>query len=537
MKVVVGLQARTNSSRLPGKVLLPIGGLPLSVLAAKRAVNNQSYDLKILTSKEETDDHLCKTLQLHNVPFFRGSLNNVLDRFVQAFTEYDDDTIVVRLTADNVVPDAGLIDEVIQELIQSSLKYLCANGDASGLPYGMSVEATYLSCLREALASTTAEFDQEHVTPYVRRKYGDRYLTTHKDKKLGHLRCTVDSFDDYIHMSKLFNQINNPLEISCWDLVDILQADFKGSQKADKLVLGTVQLGLNYGINNSCGRPDINQAHNMLSNAVNLGVQYIDTARAYGESESVIGKWLVQGWQGRQKVITKLDPLTEVNDNTDKKVIQSLVENSILRSSKNLKLDKLDILMLHRTSHLTAFDGAVFQKLLEIKAEGGIEQLGASVQSPEELELALSNSDVSFIQLPFNILDNRWAALVPRIVEEKTKRRLTIHVRSVFLQGLLLTKKKELWNRACTDESSVLSWLDYLVSFTSSEDIYQLCIRYVLSQPWIDGLVLGCENVEQVIENANMIALDSFSEQQVMSINQSRPECIDEKLLNPALWA
>ncbi|UGA54968.1 aldo/keto reductase [Vibrio sp. VB16] len=536
MKVVVGLQARTNSSRLPGKVLLPIGGMPLSVLAAKRAVNNKQFDLKVLTSEEATDDHLCHTLESHNVPYFRGSLNNVLDRFVKAFADYDDETIVVRLTADNVVPDAELITEVIQELIGSSLHYLCANGEASGLPYGMSVEVTYLSCLREANASTSEGFDQEHVTPYVRRKYGDRYLTTYADKQLGHLRCTVDSFDDYIHMSTLFDSIENPLDVSCWELVDRLKADFKGAGKAEKLVLGSVQLGLNYGINNDAGQPNIEQAHDMLSSAINLGVSYIDTARAYGESEAVIGKWLTQGWQGRQTVITKLDPLASINENTSEVLAQSLVENSVLRSCKNLKLDKLDVLMLHRTSHITAFNGVIFEKLKALKSEGYIEKLGASVQSAKELELALSNADISIIQLPFNILDYRWNDLIPLILQEKKKRDLIIHVRSVFLQGLLLTDKKELWAKACDNQTQIPDWLKRHVEETNSNNVHQLCIRYVLSQTWIDGLVLGSDNVEQVIENANMMALPALSVTQLASIDTSRPESINDKLLNPALW-
>ena len=86
MSVVVAIQARTNSSRLPGKVLLPIGGYPLAVLAAKRAKQDSNFDVIVLTSNECTDDHLCKILKYHDVPFYRGELEDVLSRYVSAFS-------------------------------------------------------------------------------------------------------------------------------------------------------------------------------------------------------------------------------------------------------------------------------------------------------------------------------------------------------------------------------------------------------------------------------------------------------------------
>ena len=104
MSSVIVLQARTNSSRLPGKVMLPIKGFPLVVLAAKRA-GNTGRSVIVATSRETSDDGLVALLQSYGLKYFRGSLENTLDRIVKALVAYDDQTVVFRLTADNVFPD------------------------------------------------------------------------------------------------------------------------------------------------------------------------------------------------------------------------------------------------------------------------------------------------------------------------------------------------------------------------------------------------------------------------------------------------
>ena len=111
--------------------------MPLAVLAAKRAANT-GRDIIIATSLEPSDDGLVALIQSYGLKCFRGSLENTLDRVVNALSAYNDQTIVFRLTADNVFPDGALLDEVEQEFLDNELEYLCCNGEHSGLPYGMS---------------------------------------------------------------------------------------------------------------------------------------------------------------------------------------------------------------------------------------------------------------------------------------------------------------------------------------------------------------------------------------------------------------
>ena len=138
------------------------------VLAAKRAANNGKRVL-VVTSSHESDDLLCSCLQFNQIEFFRGSLDNTLERFIMALSEYEDNTIVHRLTADNVFPDGILVDELEKEFIDKEYEYLICNGSDSGLPYGLSVETFRLASLREAYKLANSKYDLEHVTPYVKR--------------------------------------------------------------------------------------------------------------------------------------------------------------------------------------------------------------------------------------------------------------------------------------------------------------------------------------------------------------------------------
>jgi spore coat polysaccharide biosynthesis protein SpsF (cytidylyltransferase family) len=221
MKVIYVIQARTNSTRLPAKVLLPINKFPIAVLAAKRA-SNLGVKTIVLTSKEKTDDYLCEILGNNGIAHYRGSLNNTLDRFVTALHGYEDDTIVVRLTADNVVPDGAFISAVVNVFIDSNVKYISTTGDTTGLPYGLSAEVMYLSSLREASINTNDSFDCEHVTPYIRRKYGDNRYNNLSSLNLANLRCTIDTLDDYLYMASVLHDVSDVINECALNIMKIL---------------------------------------------------------------------------------------------------------------------------------------------------------------------------------------------------------------------------------------------------------------------------------------------------------------------------
>lgn len=518
--------------------MLPINGMPLAVLAARRAANT-GRDVIVATSDDSSDDGLSALLEAYGLVCYRGSLQNTLSRLVGALSEYDDQTIVFRLTADNVFPDGRLLDEIEEAFLARGLSYMCCNGIPSGLPYGMSAEVTYLGLLREASNNSCDSYDQEHVTPYVIRKCGSVAFDKYRSLGKGHLRCTVDCLDDYLVVQEVFAGVGNPVSVSAFELLKRLSScryQPVADKAAAKLVLGTAQLGLNYGIANKAGKPAFESSREIVRMAIANGVHYLDTARAYGDSELTIGQSLQGGWQGRVKVITKLAPLANCPADASTSIVTAFVDASVYESSANLGFSRLDVLMLHRASHLHDWNGAVWSRLQHHRSIGRIGELGVSVQAPDELMSALAREDVTYIQMPLNILDWRWSSCIPQILQAKESRSLVIHVRSAFLQGVLLSTDPNVWAAANVEDASVvMEWLSSRVQRCGRQSTLDLCIAYLSSLSWVDGIVVGVETVEQLSANINIFCEHGLTDTQVEDVEAGRP-MLTEKSLNPALW-
>lgn len=508
------------------------------VLAARRAANT-GREVVVATSNEATDDALTALLADTGIRCYRGSLENTLQRLVGALDGYEDDTLVFRLTADNVFPDGSLLDEMEEEFIQRGLKYLCCNGENSGLPYGMSAELTRAQYLREAAKSTRSRYDQEHVTPYVRRKFGETYFERYKHLRKGHFRCTVDCLDDYLAIQHVFSEIASPEHVPALELIDRLPGVLYQPQQsapARKLVLGTAQLGLAYGIANQFGQPNQTTADSLIKTAIANGVTFLDTARSYGNSEEVIGTALKSGWEGRAQIITKLSPLTDCPTEATPVTVNAFVDASIFRSCAALRTQKIDVLMLHRASHLWDWSGAIWARLLDHRSKGNLKALGVSVQCPIELEKALVTPTVEFIQMPFNVLDSRWDALIPMIRATKQQRPLVIHARSALLQGLLPSTTTEHWHKAnVANPEPVIEWLKSQRREAGKANVTDFCLSFVRSLDWVDGVVVGMETADQLSENIRAFCGSDLPAQQMHNILASRP-VLEEHTLNPARW-
>lgn len=538
MASIAVLQARTNSLRLPAKVLLPIKGLALAVLAAKRAANT-GRPVIVATSREWSDDGLVAHLKSHDLNYFRGSLENTLDRIISALVDYHGDTIVFRLMADNIFPDGALLDEMEAEFLTESLDYLCCNGESSGLPYGMSVEVTRLAHLREAARESVDAHEQEHVTPYVIRKFGQRNFRKYKYLEKGHYRCTIDCLDDYLAVQQVFADVLDPVEEPFLELLRRLEkAPLQpfGDSPTPRLVFGTAQLGGQYGIANKTGQPSQMACQELIKTAIANGVTHLDTARAYGNSEAMIGQALKNGWKGRVKIITKLSPLQDCPSDAAISTVHAFVDASVHKSCASLGVQSVDVMMLHRASHLTAWNGDVWQRLLELKDSGAIGELGASIQSADELSTMLDVPEIQYIQLPFNILDWRWDAIIPKILATKDSRKLIVHVRGALLQGLLPSLDEQHWRQANVERSSaVIGWLSDQVTACERRNVIDLCLSYVNSLPWVDGIATGMENMHQLIQNVSYFNYSPLREMQVEWIRKTRPK-LSEMTLNPSLW-
>ena len=538
MTSVAILQARTKSSRLPAKALLPIAGIPMAVLAALRS-GNKGRAVITATSSEPSDDALAGVVAKFGLRCFRGSLENTLQRVVDALEGYEDETVVTRLTADNVFPDGQFLDELEQDFLSRGVDYLSCSAPHSGLPYGLSAEVMRLGHLREAHRSAHDKYDLEHVTPFVIRRFGMQVFDKYAYRNQGLLRCTVDSVDDYLRIQKVFSEDDDPVTVPALTLVDRLAAledAPRTSLPVRDLILGAAQLGLPYGIANTTGQPSRVDSELLIKAAVANGVAYVDTARAYGTSEEAIGGVLAQGWEGRFRVITKLAPLDSCPISADTQSVSAFVDASVFESCAALHRQSLDILMLHRAEHLDAWDGGVWRRLLGLREMGIIRELGVSVRTPPELMRALSRSEVGHIQLPFNLLDHRWRDVIPDIERIRADRSIAIYVRSALLQGLLTSKNADHWRRAnVTNHQAVVEWLTSMAARCRRESVADLCFAYVRSQPWVDGVVVGMENLDQLYENVRYFSSSKLDASDLRFLDQGSPVTSAETL-DPARW-
>ncbi|MDE1986454.1 MAG: aldo/keto reductase [Alphaproteobacteria bacterium] len=303
-------------------------------------------------------------------------------------------------------------------------------------------------------------------------------------------------------------------------------------ERAAELVFGTVQLGLDYGAANKTGKPSHGAALKLVRRAADAGIVQFDTARAYGDSEERLGEAL----DGRAvHTITKLSPLADLPANARRDEVRDAVDASIAESLYALRRRRIDCLLLHRAAHMTAFDGAVWERLLERLDDGSVLTLGVSVQSPAEALAALACRDVKHIQLPFNLLDWRWreAGVVDAIEQ---RRDVIVHARSVFLQGLLAAEDPAIWPRIDgVDPVAILEFVAQLAKEFRRESTADLCLAYARGQKFIDGVVIGLETEEQLDANLRLSVKQPLDAAECAAIEKRVPR-LPESLLNPAQW-
>jgi spore coat polysaccharide biosynthesis protein SpsF len=222
-KPLIILQARTNSSRLPGKSMLTIVHRPIAVLSAQR-LSNANFPLIVATSNDPMDDFLVSELKYYGIQFFRGPLNNPFLRFKLLLEQYKHYDIVIRATADNLFPDGILCETIYNEFKNSKLKYFQIDGKESGVPEGVRLEYFYTSNFLDIDIDSINEYEKEHVTPRLISSFGNTRSYSFKYLDAGSLVATIDNFNDFIKISRVFENVKDPINIPWYDLVEILKA-------------------------------------------------------------------------------------------------------------------------------------------------------------------------------------------------------------------------------------------------------------------------------------------------------------------------
>ena len=221
-KLKIVLQARVSSYRLYGKVLLPISNIPMSVLCAKR-LSNTGYPTIVAIPKQDSDDSLELVLKKNNIKIFRGSHKNVLKRYIEATKDMDDDDLIIRATADNPLPDGNFVSEALKIFLKSKSNFINTHNKFFNLPYGLALQVFYVKNLRLIYKQKPTKTDCEHVVPILDRnnnfiknlnKY-NKYKKYYTKEKL-----SVDNFDDYLRVEKLFRQVKDPINEKWYKIIN-----------------------------------------------------------------------------------------------------------------------------------------------------------------------------------------------------------------------------------------------------------------------------------------------------------------------------
>lgn len=538
------LQARTSSTRLPGKVLLPICGLPMAVLAAKRA-GQDGTEVVVATSDDPSDDALAATAKRHGLKIVRGPLDDVLARFILATGDLAGDDICIRFTADNVFPDSTFANRVASAVEHEGRDWAGFSGGVDGLPYGLAGEAFRVHLLRQADRSTTDPQDREHVSPWITRKVGRHLTTMPRDPAadFSALRCTVDTLEDYRTVSSALAGLPDPVGASylalCHRLANwtakagpLVPARIVDGELQASLVLGGVQFGLNYGIANRTGAPDDAELRAILDLAERAGLTHLDTAAGYGESEARIGAALTEG--SPLRVITKLPP-DILAGNPDELILGARTIGALERSRERLKRKVLDAVLLHRFEHFGDGKSTVWSHLRMQQVQGQIGRIGCSIYSPSELLVLLRDPDVRLIQLPFNILDRRWLSTdVQQAIAARSD--VILHGRSALLQGLLTLDDPARWpcDRALAE--SCIGALRGLARDLGRRGVVDLCFAYARAQAWLAGIVVGAETAAQMAENIELFRTTPLAPEHMAEVARQIPE-VPDSLLDPSRWS
>jgi len=224
VKVIAVVQARMGSARLPGKVLMPIGGLPAIDLLLKRLGNAKTLDEVIVaTSLSKKDDILSHHLKDQGISFFRGDENDVLSRFVEinSLTQPD---VIVRLTGDCPFVDPTVVDSVVKNLTAQAADY-SSNVEPPTFPHGFDVEAFTCEMLEWTQHHSQPERAMEHVTTLMRHTSTIKRVNLTSGGEYSHIRVTLDNPEDLIVIQDIASRVSNVFDFGWNEVVELYESN------------------------------------------------------------------------------------------------------------------------------------------------------------------------------------------------------------------------------------------------------------------------------------------------------------------------
>ena len=284
----------------------------------------------------------------------------------------------------------------------------------------------------------------------------------------------------------------------------------------DKIGLGTVQFGLDYGISNEGGRPNLDEVLRILELALAQGLDVLDTAFGYGESESVLGRCLEKLPQNAFKIITKFMGCRSEEE----------LHEQFSKSLERMKVGAVYGLMAHRPLELVEFP-ELWKGLQGLKSSGLVEKVGYSLNTLQEFEqlqeLHERTGYPDIVQVPFNYFDGRFVEIMKKLKSKGCE----IHSRSAFLQGLFFMSTDKLSTHFDVVKSEIKRLQDEFGSELSG-----VLLSYVLEKEYIDRVIIGVQNAEQLTQNIAAVKRSLTNKIELLDCKQT----FSEEIVVPSNW-
>lgn len=298
--------------------------------------------------------------------------------------------------------------------------------------------------------------------------------------------------------------------------------------KISAMTLGTVQLGMEYGIANKSGKPSTQKAFEILDTAIEGGINSFDTANGYGESEEVLGKYFTRqdsGGSSLPLITTKfrVDPMM----GTDTASVEKQIFGFAAQSLEKLKIKKIPVYMLHNAKDMSQYGSVVSDTLIKLKNEGVIEKAGVSVYFPAEVEEMLENDLYEAVQIPMNAFDTKMVR--SRVLKKLKDKGCIVFVRSVFLQGLFFMDPDQMPESL----ASTALYLKQLREISRQEglSVEQLALSFIRDMEGVTSLVLGAETPEQISDNIKLMEGPSLGADAFLKLEKLSSEAPIETIM------
>lgn len=294
------------------------------------------------------------------------------------------------------------------------------------------------------------------------------------------------------------------------------------------LCLGTVQFGMKYGINNTLGQPSEEEVFEMLDTAIQNGIHVLDTARAYGTAEIILGNYFEYRKNiDSVKIISKLRPNVIEENDTD---IYSVVRKEFEETLSRLHTSHLDGYLLHTSQYI--YNSQIMKSIKKLKEEHLVAHIGVSIYELQEGCAALETEGVDYIQLPYSILDQR--GIQECFIQRAKENGVTVFTRSAFLQGLFMMQRKDI----PAHMAHAVPWLD---KFERLLDKYSIdkataLIQFVKQEKDIDYLVFGVDTREQLLQDIDIFRNRDVPEQLIKELKEVFVN-IEKSIIFPSLWS